>query len=141
VLEIGMNHAGEITPLTQLARPHVAIITAVEPVHLGYFPSVEAIADAKAEIVTGIVSGGAAVLNRDNPHFSRLATAARAHGADVVSFGEHSDANVRLVRCSLAADGSDLEVDCGNGRIVYRVGAPGRHMAINSLAVVAAIEA
>ena len=48
-----MNHAGEITPLAEMVRPHVAVITTVEPVHLGYFPSVEAIAEAKAEIFAG----------------------------------------------------------------------------------------
>ncbi|MEI8153089.1 MAG: Mur ligase family protein, partial [Hyphomicrobiales bacterium] len=62
VLEMGMNHAGEITPLTKLVRPHVAIITTVEPVHLEFFPSVEAIADAKAEIFEGIEPGGTAIL-------------------------------------------------------------------------------
>ena len=72
VFEIGMNHAGEITPLTRLVRPHVAIVTAVEPVHLEFFPSVEAIADAKAEIFLGLEPGGVAVINHDNPHYHRL---------------------------------------------------------------------
>ncbi len=141
VIEIGMNHAGEIIPLTRLSRPHVAIVTTVEPVHLGHFASVEAIADAKAEIVEGIEPGGVAVLNRDNPHFARLDAAARAHGADVVSFGTHERCYVRMVRCVLAADRTDIEADCGNGRIVYSLAAPGRHMAMNSLAVAGAIEA
>ncbi len=60
---------------------------------------------------------------------------------DVIGFGEHAQANVRLVRCNLSADRSDLEVECGNGRIVYSIAAPGRHMAMNSLTVVAALEA
>ena len=72
VFEIGMNHAGEITPLTKLVRPHVAIITTIAPVHLEFFGSVDAIADAKAEIFHGIEPGGAAVINRDNPQFARL---------------------------------------------------------------------
>jgi len=77
VFEIGMNHAGEITPLTKLVRPHVAIITSIEPVHLEYFESLEKIADAKAEIFTGIESGGAAVLNRDNAQYAQLAAIAK----------------------------------------------------------------
>ena len=141
VIEIGMNHAGEITPLTKLARPDVAIITTVEPVHLGHFPSIEAIADAKAEIIAGVEPGGVAVLNRDNAHFERLAAAARAAGVDVVSFGEHAGASVRMVKCRLGTDGTEIEAECGNGRIVYSIAAPGRHMAQNSLAVIAAIEA
>src|SRR5437016_1669479 len=72
VYELGMNHAGEIEPLSRLVRPQVAIITAVEPVHLEFFGSVEAIADAKAEIFLGIERGGAAVINRDNGQFARL---------------------------------------------------------------------
>src|ERR1700754_702165 len=76
VFEIGMNHAGEITPLTKLVRPHVAIITTIEAVHLEYFGSLEKIADAKAEIFDGIEPGGAAVLNRDNAQFAHLAAAA-----------------------------------------------------------------
>ena len=65
-----MNHAGEITPLTQLVRPHVAIVTTIEPVHLEYFGSLEKIADAKAEIFAGVEPGGAAMLNRDNAQFA-----------------------------------------------------------------------
>src|SRR5262249_36603795 len=77
VFEMGMNQAGEIEPLTRLVRPQVAIITTVEPVHLEFFGSVEAIADAKAEIFLGIESGGAAVINRDNAQFARLAESAK----------------------------------------------------------------
>ncbi len=141
VLEIGMNHAGEITLLSKLSRPHVAIITTVEPVHIEHFSSIEGIADAKAEIIAGIEPGGVVVLNRDNPLFERLAAAARAAGIDVVSFGEHAQANVRLVKCDLKTDHTDIEAECGNGRIVYSIAAPGRHMAQNSAAVIAAIEA
>ncbi len=85
VLEMGMNHAGEIAPLTKLVRPHVAIITTIEPVHLEFFPSVEAIADAKAEIFQGIEPGGAAVINRDNPHFARLAEAGQGRRTSAAS--------------------------------------------------------
>src|SRR5438094_542004 len=106
VFELGMNHAGEIEPLARLVRPHAAIITAVEPVHLEFFGSVEAIADAKAEIFLGIEPGGAAVINRDNPHFERLSTAARGAGARVVSFGEHAKADARLVKLALLSDSS-----------------------------------
>ena len=78
VFEIGMNHAGEITPLVKMVRPHVAIITTVEPVHLEFFSGIEAIADAKAEIFEGVEPGGAVVLNRDNSQFARLAAAPKS---------------------------------------------------------------
>src|SRR5262249_11854273 len=135
VFEIGMNHAGEITPLTRLVRPHVAIVTTVEPVHLEYFGSVEAIADAKAEIFLGLEPGGAAVLNRDHPHYERLA---RAVDARVVSFGEHADADARLLKVSLQADSSAVHVNILGTEITYKLGAPGRHVVQNSLAVLAA---
>src|SRR5207244_8622898 len=80
VFEIGMNHAGEIEPLTRLVRPHVAIITTIEPVHLEFFGSLDAIADAKAEIFLGLEPGAAAVINRDSPQFARLSASAERAG-------------------------------------------------------------
>lgn len=140
VFEIGMNHAGEITPLTQLVRPHVGIITGIEPVHLEYFGSLEKIADAKAEIFSGVEPGGAVVLNRDNAQYERLATAARAaHIERIVSFGEHAAADARLIQFSLQADGSTVEAHILGQTVTYKVGAPGRHLVLNSLAVLAAV--
>jgi UDP-N-acetylmuramoyl-tripeptide--D-alanyl-D-alanine ligase len=141
VFEIGMNHAGEITPLAELVRPHVAIVTTVEPVHLQYFGSVEGIAEAKAEIFSGIEPGGTAILNRDNAFFDLLAKRARAHGARVVSFGRNEAADVRPEVWTLEPDGTDIVVRLGDQRIAFRVGAPGAHIAQNSLAVVAALKA
>jgi len=139
VFEIGMNHAGEITPLTKLVRPHVAIVTGVEPVHLEYFGSLEKIADAKAEIFAGVEPGGAVVLNRDNAQFARLAAAARAAKIQhVVSFGEDGSANARVLRLSLQADSSTVEANIVGQPVTYKLGAPGRHLVLNSLAVLAA---
>ncbi|HEY4738330.1 MAG TPA: UDP-N-acetylmuramoylalanyl-D-glutamyl-2,6-diaminopimelate--D-alanyl-D-alanine ligase [Xanthobacteraceae bacterium] len=140
VLEIGMNHPGEITPLTKLARPHVAIITAIEPVHLEYFGSLDKIADAKAEIFLGLESGGVAVLNRDNEQYGRLAAAAKSAGvARVVSFGEDSQADARLRRHALRADCSTVEASILGQEVTYKLGAPGRHLVFNSLAVLATV--
>jgi UDP-N-acetylmuramoyl-tripeptide--D-alanyl-D-alanine ligase len=141
VFEIGMNHAGEITPLTTLVRPHVAIITTVEPVHLAFFGSVAAIAEAKAEIFAGLEPGGTAILNRDNAFFDLLSGRARAAGARVVSFGRHVEADVRPELLDLGPDGSDIVVRLGDKRVAYRLSAPGGHLAQNSLAVIAAFEA
>jgi len=139
VLEMGMNHAGEIAPLTKLVRPHVAIVTTVEPVHLEYFPSVEAIADAKAEIFQGIEPGGAAVINRDNPHYSRLQKQAKADGVSrIVSFGENAKADARLLKLALQADSSTVQARILGTDITYKLGAPGRHVVMNSLAVLTA---
>jgi UDP-N-acetylmuramoyl-tripeptide--D-alanyl-D-alanine ligase len=139
VFEIGKNHAGEITPLTKLVRPHVAVVTAIEPVHLEYFGTLEKIAEAKAEIFAGVESGGAAVLNRDNAQFAQLGAAARAAGIKrIVSFGEHAEADARLMRLSLQSDSSTIEARVLGQSVTYKVGTPGRHNALNSLAVLAA---
>jgi UDP-N-acetylmuramoyl-tripeptide--D-alanyl-D-alanine ligase len=139
VLEIGMNHAGEITALTALARPHVAIITTIEPVHLEFFGSLEAIADAKAEIFSGLEPGGAAVVNRDNPQFDRLRARAREAGVGrIVAFGEHLEADARLIKCSLHPDCSTVQARILGADLTYKLGAPGRHIVHNSLAVLAA---
>jgi len=139
VFEIGMNHAGEITPLTRLVRPHVAIVTAIEPAHLEYFGSIEAIADAKAEIFLGLEPGGVALINRDSAQFDQLtARAAAAGAARVLSFGAHASAEARLIDASLKPDCSIVRADILGADVTYKVGAPGRHVVLNSLAVLAA---
>jgi UDP-N-acetylmuramoyl-tripeptide--D-alanyl-D-alanine ligase len=140
VFELGMNHAGEIEPLTRLVRPQVAIVTTVEPVHLEFFGSIEEIADAKAEIFLGIERGGAAVINRDNGQFARLERAALHAGVTrVVSFGEHAGADARLVKCALMSDGSTVQARILGADVTYKLGAPGRHIIMNSLAVLATV--
>jgi UDP-N-acetylmuramoyl-tripeptide--D-alanyl-D-alanine ligase len=140
VFELGMNHAGEIEPLARLVRPHVAIITAIEPVHLEFFDSLEAIADAKAEIFLGLERGGAAVVNRDNAQFARLQESAQRAGVGrIVSFGEHVGADARLIACALHSDDSEVEARILGTELGYRLGAPGRHLVLNSLAVLAAV--
>jgi len=140
VLEVGMNHAGEIEPLSRLIRPQVAIVTTIEPVHLEFFKSIETIADAKAEIFAGLERGGAAVLNRDNAQYERLRRAAAAAGvARIVGFGEHADAQARLIRCALQPESSTVEASILGSPVTYKLGAPGRHVVLNSLAVLAAV--
>jgi UDP-N-acetylmuramoyl-tripeptide--D-alanyl-D-alanine ligase len=142
VFEIGMNHAGEIEPLTRMVEPDVAIVTTVEPVHLEFFDSVEDIARAKGEIFLGLRPGGVAIINRDNPHFALLADLAQAAGAErIIGFGEHADAEVRLERVALKANCSCVAASIMDVPMSYKLGAPGRHMVQNSLAVMAAVSA
>jgi UDP-N-acetylmuramoyl-tripeptide--D-alanyl-D-alanine ligase len=139
VFEIGMNHAGEIAPLANMVRPHVAVITTVEPVHLQYFSSVEAIAEAKAEILQGLVPGGTAVLPRDNEHFALLKERADGIGAKILSFGYADTSDIRCIQANLEARGSSVIAGQGSQRFPYRVGAPGEHYVKNSLAVLAVL--
>ncbi len=138
IFEIGMNHAGEIRPLTRMVRPHVAIVTNVEAVHAEFFGSVREIADAKAEIFEGLEPGGTAILNRDNRWYERLAEAARRAGAAILSFGECDEADIRMVRATPGESFSVVEASVCGRPLVYKIGAPGHHQAVNSLAVIAA---
>jgi UDP-N-acetylmuramoyl-tripeptide--D-alanyl-D-alanine ligase len=139
IFEIGMNHAGEIQPLVKLVRPQVAVVTTVEPVHLEFFAGIEAIADAKAEIFAGVEPGGAVVLNRDNSQFSRLQTRARELGISrIVSFGSDESSDARLLEVSLHSACSAVHANILGHDVTYKLGMPGRHMAMNSLAVLAA---
>jgi len=141
VFELGMNHAGELGPLSRLVRPHVAIVTTVEAVHAEFFSGIEAIADAKAEIFEGLEPQGVAVLNRDNAMFERLASAARRHGASVVSFGRNAEADVRLLAADLGPTGSHLTIEFQGRRGECDIGIAGQHWAMNSLAVLSAVRA
>ena len=142
VFELGMNHPGEIELLTAQVRPHIAMITTVAPVHLESFPSVDAIADAKAEIFSGIVKGGVAIMHRDIPSFERLRARAEASAAGyVLSFGEHADADARLDSIDLRPDGSSVVATILGRRTEFQLGAPGRHLAINALGVLLAAQA
>jgi UDP-N-acetylmuramoyl-tripeptide--D-alanyl-D-alanine ligase len=139
IFEIGMNHAGEIESLVKMVRPHFAIITTVEPVHLEFFAGVEAIADAKAEIFTGLEPDGVAILNRDNAQFARLRKSAEAHGVSrIVSFGADEQADARLLDVALHPTCSAVHARILDNDVTYKLGMPGRHMAMNSLAVLAA---
>ena len=136
VAEIGMNHPGEIAPLAALARPHVTVITTVEKAHIGYLGSLEAIADEKAAIMVGLEPGGTAVLPVDNPLFPRLREAASPHA--IITFGAGPNAMVRLVETEADADGSGILAEVNGREIRFRLNAPGRHMAMNAMAAVAA---
>jgi UDP-N-acetylmuramoyl-tripeptide--D-alanyl-D-alanine ligase len=138
VFELGMNHAGEISPLSQMVRPQVAVITTVEPVHIEFFESVEGIADAKAEIFDGLLPGGAVVLPFDNAHFARLEDKARRMGARILSFGTKDGAWARLGECQVTPQGTQVTAEIGGKRLRYRIAALGAHQALNSVAVLAA---
>ena len=142
IFELGMNHEGELAALSPVARPHVALITTIEAAHLGHFTSLEAIADAKAEIFTGVEPGGTVVLNRDNAFYARLAKAAGQRGiGPIIDFGEHRDAAIRLLDCRLSATSSAVTASAMGELLEYTIALPGRHWVMNSLAVLGAVKA
>lgn len=141
VIEIGMNARGEIAPLARMAAPYVAVITAVAAVHLGPLGSLEAIAEEKGDILEGALPGGVAVLPQDSPFFSRLAARAEARGLRVVGFGEAPGAAARLRDVVLGAESVSAMVELSGANLPLRLEAPGRHMALNATAAVAAAAA
>lgn len=142
IFEIGMNHAGEIEPLVAQVHPQIAIVTNVAAVHLENFSSVAEIADAKGEIFTGLVRGGVAIINRDIPTYDRLWQRAEASPAGhILTFGEHEDADARLDSFATTADGSEISATVLGQRLDLRLAAPGRHLALNAMAVLLAARA
>jgi len=139
VVEIGMNHAGEILPLARLARPHVAVITSIAPAHLGHLGTIEAIADEKAAILEALEPGGIAVLPADGPQLARLLR--HAGGAPVRLFGSSPAAQARLLHTASGPDSNDVTALIDDVRVQFRMAAPGRHMAMNAVAALAAAAA
>ncbi len=129
VAEIGMNHAGEIAPLARLVAPHVAIVTAVASAHIGHLGSIEAIADEKASVLQGLEPGGIAVLPGDSPFLARMAEAAPGR---VITFGGIDGADALLLRVA------PVQASIIGQRVEFPLAAPGRHMALNAVAVLAA---
>jgi len=142
VFEMGMSSSGEITPLSKLARPHVALITAIEFAHSEFFASIEGIADAKAEIFSGLEPSGVAVLNADNALFARLAKAANTQGvSDVRSFGKAAGSDCQLLELEMKPESSLVLVDLRGKRIQFELSVPGRHWVQNALGVLCAVDA
>jgi len=139
VVEIGMNHAGEIAPLAKLTQPHVAVITTIEAAHIGHLGGMEAIAEEKAAIMQGMDAAGVAVLPADTPWFPLLRERAGAH--HVISFGASPGAAARLLQIEQDAGFSIIHADIAGRELRMRLNAPGRHMAMNAVASLAAVAA
>lgn len=135
VLEMGMNHAGEIDYLTRLARPTVAVINNALTAHIGFLGSVEAIARAKGEIFSGLGEGGIAVFNADDPHAGIWREANARHG--VIDFGLRQPAVVGG-QCRPAPSGPVLTVSLPDSTLEAALKVPGEHNAMNALAAAAA---
>ena len=140
VFEIGMNHRGEILPLTQLVKPHAALVTTVAPAHVENLGSLEAVADEKGDVYAGLEPGGAALVPNEAPHASRLIAAAERNGATLIRFGRDAACEARLIRFDMDESGANAEADILGRVIRYRVGVEGAHWALNSVAALAAAD-
>ena len=141
VLEMGMNAKGEIAALTRLVRPHVALITTIASAHIEHLGSMEAIADAKAEIFEGLEPDGVAIVPEDTPYRDRLVKAARAHADRIVTFG-NGEADVAAVHAVRSDNGGSLvTARLVESDLTYTIAQRGEHWVANSLGVLAAVEA
>jgi UDP-N-acetylmuramoyl-tripeptide--D-alanyl-D-alanine ligase len=133
-----MNHAGEITPLTKLVRPHVAVVTTVAAAHLEFFASVADIARAKAEIFLGLEPGGTALINGDHEHVGILADAAKAAGAgSILTYGFAENCDWRITDVQPLADGTSATIRSGEREFALLLQVKGRHMLANAVAALA----
>lgn len=137
VIEIGMNHPGEIAPLARLARLDVALITIVAPAHLEAFASIEGIALEKAAIFDGLVPGGVAVINADLPVSPLLLDKARAAGAQIVTFGATPGADWQMTEVQIGNLATVVRASHDGAALLYKVMSPGRHFALNGLSALA----
>ena len=138
IIEIGMNHPGEIAPLAKQAQPHVAIVTTVAAAHLEAFSSVDEIAAEKASIFEGLVEGGRAIINADLPTRAILEAAAPA---SVLSFGTSDDADWRLHEATVTENRTVARAEFNDETVLFKLGAPGKHFAMNAVAALAAMRA
>ncbi len=142
VFEMGMNHAGELAALTRLVRPHVAIVTAIAPAHIEYFGTLDAIADAKAEIFEGLEPDGTALVPFDSPQRERLLTAARRHAGTVLTFGLGDGADIRARDVVASPRGGSLVTAMlPDAELTFTIAQAGEHWVSNSMAVLGAVRA
>ena len=141
VLEMGMNHAGEIAQLTRLVRPNVALITTIASAHIEQLGTMEAIADAKAEIFAGLEADGVAIVPEDSPWRDRLVKAARGRADRTITFGA-GDADVAAIHAVRSGNGGSLvTARLLNSELTFTIAQRGDHWVTNALAVLAAVEA
>ena len=142
VFEMGMNHAGEIAPLSRLVRPHAVAITNIEAVHVENFADGEAgVAAAKAEIFAGLEAGGTAILNADNRWATHLETAAKDAGARVRTFGTADGADARLTCFSALPEGARVEARIDGVPLDYTLRQSAPHWGPMSICAILMLEA
>lgn len=140
-IEMGMNNRGEIAPLARMARPHVAIITAIGTAHIGNLGSQASIAEEKADILLGLEKGGTAILPADTPFLPRLTERAKEVGARILTFGEGARADIQLTDYVAGPDKGTARLLMDGLPLSVHLGAPGHHLALNACAVLAAVHA
>ena len=141
VIEIGMNHPGEIAPLARMARLNVALITTIALAHLEAFANIDGIAHEKATILDGLEPGGTAIIPLDTPTAPILLAKARAVQTSLLTFGEGPAAQYRAEHITIGPTATVVRATRNRVNFLYKVMTPGRHFALNGLAALAAADA
>ena len=141
VIEIGMNHPGEIAPLSRMARPHVILITTVAPAHLEAFENLDGIAVEKASIIDGLEPDGVAILPADLEVTPILTNRASLAGVKTVLFGTHAQADYRLTDVQITEFATVAKARQAGQEMLFKLATPGKHFAANAVAVIAASDA
>lgn len=140
IFEMGMNHRGEITPLTSLARPHIGVITAIADAHIGFMQSRQVIAEEKSDIFSSSPVPSLAIINQDCPEFELMRDRAVAFGVSkIIGFGKSQNADVRLVDYRPNPTGLKgiIAVNLADQKVKCTLPQPGEHVAMNSLIALA----
>ncbi len=141
IFELGMNHAGELGPLSKMVRPHVAIITTVAVAHLEFFKNTTEIAEAKAEVFEGLEEKGVALINVDNEHGALLLQRAQNLNIEtIIGFGKEENADVRLEEILLMPHSSEISAKINDHKYRFTLAVPGEHWAMNIMAVLGAVD-
>ncbi len=140
VIEIGMNHPGEIAPLARMARPDVAMVTTVAAAHLEAFENVAGIAVEKAAIFEGVPVGGTAVINADIEHAAILMAKAVDCKLRELEFGEHGF-QFKLLDVTVQEEATVVQADADGTPLLFKIATPGRHFAMNGLGALAVVQA
>ncbi|MEP3295020.1 MAG: UDP-N-acetylmuramoyl-tripeptide--D-alanyl-D-alanine ligase [Pseudoruegeria sp.] len=141
VIEIGMNHPGEIAPLAALTGPDVALITTVAAAHMEAFENIEGIAHEKAAIFTALTTNGTAIYNADVQTASVLADAAVKSGAQISTFGKTPGSDYQLEQLTLSSDATVMKANANGQDVIFKLSQPAPHFALNALGVLAVVDA
>ncbi|MEC7984087.1 MAG: UDP-N-acetylmuramoyl-tripeptide--D-alanyl-D-alanine ligase [Myxococcota bacterium] len=136
VLELGMNHAGEIALLQEIAKPHIRLITNVGAAHLEGLGSIEGVAKAKGELFDGANPSDICLINSDDKHICSLPLPA---GVKTLRFGRRTDSIVQLLETDISAKelSTTFRIQTPKGQVLSTIQSPGEHLALNATAAVA----